>query len=158
MAIETPHITPSLAVTAGTGTRPVVDEHETAPIEPAVAAGVNALAVLDHRSRRRTIPDDQALPGHYLGFEDGDGGTHLLPIDAKIIHIGRASNSDLRLEHMQVSRRHAILVRYGRHVRVLDDRSSAGTFVNGLRVVATDLEDGDVVVIGPVAISYVVVR
>jgi hypothetical protein len=158
MAIETPHLTQSLAMTVGTGTRTVGDERETAPIDHALAATVNALAVLDHRSRRRTIAADQALPGRYLGFQDGDGATHLLPIDAKIVHIGRASNSDLRLEHMHVSRRHAILVRYGRHVRVLDDRSSAGTFVNGLRVVATDLDDGDVIVIGPVAISYVVVR
>lgn len=158
MATETPHLTKGLAMIVGTGTRTVGDERETAPIDPALAGTINALAVLDHRSRRRTIPADQALPGHYLGFADGDGATHLLPIDSKIVHIGRASNSDLRLEHIQVSRRHAILVRYGRHVRVLDDRSSAGTFVNGLRVVATDLEDGDVVVIGPVAISYVIVR
>lgn len=133
-------------------------ERETAALDPMLAPSVSALAVLDHRSRRRAVPASMALPGHYLGVEDDAGDTHLIPLDAKIIHIGRASAADLRIEHAQVSRRHAIIVRYGRHVRVLDDRSSAGTFVNGLRVIATDLESGDVVRIGPIAITYVVVK
>jgi pSer/pThr/pTyr-binding forkhead associated (FHA) protein len=52
---------------------------------------------------------------------------------------------------------HAILVRHGRHMRVLDNRSSNGTYVNGRRIIATSLEDGDVLRIGALAMRYVVV-
>ncbi len=82
----------------------------------------------------------------------------LISIEDRVTHIGRAATADLRFEDPRVSRRHAILVRYGRHVRVLDDRSSEGTFVNGSRVVATDLTEGDVVRLGPVAFTYTIVR
>jgi hypothetical protein len=157
MAIHTPPVparfTPEIAALR----QPAASERETAALDPTLAPGVNALAVLDHRSRRRAVRAGTALPGHYLALEDDTGGTHLLPIDAKIIHLGRGTTADVRLDHAQVSRRHAIVVRYGRHVRVLDDRSSAGTFVNGMRVIATDLEDGDVIRMGPIALTYLVV-
>jgi hypothetical protein len=158
MAIQTPPTPASRLPELDTARYPAGAERETAALDPMLTPTVNALGVLDHRSRRRAVPATMALPGHYLGVEDDEGTTHLIPLDAKIIHIGRASAADLRVEHAQVSRRHAIIVRYGRHVRVLDDRSSAGTFVNGLRVIATDLENGDVVRIGPIAITYVVVK
>jgi pSer/pThr/pTyr-binding forkhead associated (FHA) protein len=74
------------------------------------------------------------------------------------MHLGRSTAADIRFEDAHVSRRHAIVVRYGRHVRVLDDRSSAGTFVNGARIIAAELSDGDVVRLGPVTVRYVVVR
>jgi hypothetical protein len=158
MAIHTPP-TPARSTPELDALRqPAVSERETAALDPTLTPSVNALALLDHRSRRRAVPAGTALPGHYLALEDDAGDTHLLPLDAKIIHLGRGSTSDLRLEHAQVSRRHAIVVRYGRHVRVLDDRSSAGTFVNGIRVIATDLEDGDVIRIGPIALTYIIVR
>jgi pSer/pThr/pTyr-binding forkhead associated (FHA) protein len=39
-------------------------------------------------------------------------------------------------------------------VRVLDDRSSNGTFVNGRRIVQADLRNGDVLVVGRVVLRY----
>ena len=117
----------------------------------------DSIASLDHRSRREAVPQGDAIPGHYLSLEN-DHETLLVPISDRVTHIGRAATADLRFEDPRVSRRHAILVRYGRHVRVLDDRSSEGTFVNGSRVVATDLSDGDVVRLGPVSFTYTIVR
>jgi hypothetical protein len=130
----------------------------TAPLQPGLVLRRDALSVLDLRHRRRAVERSVALPGHYLAVEDGDREQALIPIDGKVIHVGRASTADLRFEDAHVSRRHAIVVRYGRHVRVLDDRSSAGTFVNGERVIATDLRDGDVVRLGPITFTYVLVR
>jgi hypothetical protein len=135
-----------------------VDERITAPLDPAAAPRRDAITVLDYRHRRRAVPRAIATPGHYIGLDDGEGQQQLIPLDGKVVHVGRASGADLRFEDPRVSRRHAIVVRYGRHVRVLDDRSSAGTFVNGVRVIATDLTDGDVVRLGPIAFTYVVVR
>jgi pSer/pThr/pTyr-binding forkhead associated (FHA) protein len=39
-------------------------------------------------------------------------------------------------------------------VRILDDRSANGTFVNGRRVTEAELHDGDVVVLGRVVLTY----
>lgn len=152
MALPTSPLSPTVRLP------PVEDQRETAPLDPATFTLPDAVSALDHRSRRRALPRAQAMPGHYLGLEDGKGRVLVIPIDDKITHIGRAGTSDLRFEDPRVSRRHAILVRYGSHVRVLDDRSSEGTFVNGMRIVATDLLDGDVVRLGPVAFTYTIVR
>jgi pSer/pThr/pTyr-binding forkhead associated (FHA) protein len=56
-----------------------------------------------------------------------------------------------------VSVSHAILVRHGSYMRVLDNRSSNGTYVNGRRIVATNLQSGDVVRLGPVVMRYIAV-
>jgi FHA domain-containing protein len=132
------------------------DERATAALELHHPAVADALATLDHRSRRRAIPRHHAAPGHYLSF-DGSDGEHVLPIDARLLHVGRSSTADVRIEDPHVSRCHAIVVRYGHHVRVLDDRSRAGTYVNGKRIIATDLADGDVVRLGPVPFTYLIV-
>ena len=47
-----------------------------------------------------------------------------------------------------MSRRHALLVRQHDGVRVVDDRSLNGVFVNGNRVEWRTLRDGDEVVVG----------
>jgi hypothetical protein len=150
--------TPPLAATPLPSGQQDAGEPQTATLDPAVGPSRNALLLLDHRSRRRAVPAAIALPGHYIGLDDESGDTFLIPLQSELIHVGRAMSADVRFEDPQVSRRHAIIVRYGRHVRVLDDRSLAGTFVNGVRITATDLTDGDVVRLGPVAFTYTVVR
>ena len=73
-------------------------------------------------------------------------------------HIGRGLNADLRFEDQRVSRTHAILVGHGRTIRLLDDRSAHGTFLNGRRVIAANIQNGDVIRFGPVVVQYVEVR
>ncbi len=130
-------------------------EQVTAPLAaPATEAILDSLTLLDHRTRQRAIGRHLAPFGHYLAFAQ-DGTEWLVPIDSKVTHIGRGLTADVRVEEQRVSRSHAILVRHGRHVRVLDNRSHNGTFVNGRRIVATNIVDGDVIRIGPVVITYV---
>jgi pSer/pThr/pTyr-binding forkhead associated (FHA) protein len=80
-----------------------------------------------------------------------------VPLDRQITHLGRGFTADLRIEQSHVSVSHAILVRHGRFVRVLDNRSKNGTFVNGRRIVATNLQDGDILRLGPIAMRYVAI-
>lgn len=130
------------------------DEQVTAPLEsPATQAILDSLALLDHRTRQRAIGRRLAPFGHYLAFEQ-DGTEELVPIDAKVTHIGRGLASDVRIEEQSVSRSHAILVRHGQHTRLLDNRSANGTFVNGRRIIATNIADGDVLRVGPVVMTY----
>ncbi len=61
----------------------------------------------------------------------------------------------MRLEDLHVSRRHAIIAQRGDGVRVLDDRSSTGTFVNGRQITVAYLTDGDVLRLGRVVFRFV---
>jgi pSer/pThr/pTyr-binding forkhead associated (FHA) protein len=143
MTTQAPLITPE--PTAEQITAPL-DARDTEPI-------LDALALLDHRTRQRAIGRRLAPFGHYLAFEQ-DGEEWLVPIDSNVTHIGRGLTADVRVEEQRVSRSHAILVRHGHHTRLLDNRSANGTFVNGRRVVATNIVDGDVIRIGPVVMTY----
>jgi FHA domain len=134
-----------------------VRELATAPLAVADEPVLDSLRLLDHRTRGRTLEPHLAVPGHYLELRDGEE-VRLMPLGDRIIHVGRGLGADLRFDEVRVSRRHAIIVRYGNHVRVLDDRSANGTFVNGCRVVAIDVADGDVIRLGRVAFRYLRLR
>jgi pSer/pThr/pTyr-binding forkhead associated (FHA) protein len=118
--------------------------------------GTEALAAIEREEGRslctRTLPTPSE-PGRYLEIRSHSEAT-LLPIERDILHIGRSLASDVRLEDVSVSRRHAILVSRGPHMRVLDDRSSNGVFLNGRRVTEADLSDGDVLALGRIVIRY----
>ena len=68
--------------------------------------------------------------------------------------IGRGFGADLRLDDPTVSRRHAIVVSDDRGAVILDDRSANGTRVNGRCVARAELADGDVIMLGRVALTY----
>ncbi len=123
---------------------------------PATGAIVDSLPLLDHASRKRGVSPSFAPRGHYLEFQDGDERLYV-PLAERITHLGRGFTADVRLEQSHVSVSHAILVRHGSFMRVLDNRSSNGTYVNGRRIVTTNLADGDVLRVGPVVMRYVVV-
>ena len=70
------------------------------------------------------------------------------------MRIGRSPSADICLEDPSVSRRHAIVVREEDTVRILDDRSLNGVWVNGERVTSRVLSDGDIVTIGRNEMSF----
>jgi pSer/pThr/pTyr-binding forkhead associated (FHA) protein len=114
---------------------------------------VDPIECLDDRVRHEARPADPVEPGRYIEVQGRDQ-TLLIPVGGEVIHIGRGLAADLRLDESSVSRRHAILVPRSSGARILDDRSSYGTFVNGRRVQQTDLKDGDVIVLGRVMLRY----
>ena len=57
--------------------------------------------------------------------------------------IGRSLAADIRFDDPTVSRRHALIVRQPDGLRVLDDRSLNGVFVNDQRVRQATLDHGD---------------
>ena len=60
----------------------------------------------------------------------------------------------MRFDDPTVSRRHALIVRQPDGVRVLDDRSLNGVFVNGTRVEGRVLRDGDEIVVGRYRLGF----
>ena len=131
------------------------DPHQTASHDaPWLHPITDALGLVDYRVRRHAVPARSAAPGRYLALEDG-ADSLLVPLEREVTHLGRGFTADLRLDEHRVSRTHAILVQRGARVRLLDDRSSNGTFVNGRRIIESGLRDGDVILIGPVVLRYV---
>jgi hypothetical protein len=112
------------------------------------------IAFLDERMRHGGRPVEPIDSGRYIEIQ-GPRQTVRIPLDEEIIHIGRGIGADLHLDDSSVSRRHAVLVPCPGGQRILDDRSSNGTFVNGQRVEQADLRDGDVITLGRVALQYV---
>ena len=94
-----------------------------------------------------------AGPGQYLVFEH-DGETQALPLEREWTRVGRSLAADVRFDDPTVSRRHALIVRQPDGVRVLDDRSLNGVFVNGERVEWRTLTDGDEIVVGRYRLSF----
>ena len=68
--------------------------------------------------------------------------------------IGRSLAADIRFDDATVSRRHALVVSQAEGVRVLDDRSLNGVYVNGDRVEWAPLTDGDEITIGRHSIFF----
>ena len=127
------------------------------PIRSATAEGmterVDPVACLDERGRRQASSAPPEEPGRYIEVQ-GTGETLLIPLAPGVTHVGRGLAADLRLDEASVSRRHAILVHNRTGARILDDRSSNGTYVNGRRIEQADLTNGDVLVMGRVVLRY----
>jgi pSer/pThr/pTyr-binding forkhead associated (FHA) protein len=115
---------------------------------------VDAIAVLDESVRSKALSERPNGPGRFLEVQ-GTGESLLIPLQSgAVMHIGRGLSADLHLDEKSVSRRHAMLVDRPSGARLLDDRSSNGTFVNGRRIVQADLNDGDVLLLGRVVLRY----
>lgn len=85
--------------------------------------------------------------GDYLAYEE-DGRLRVVQLEGSWTRIGRSLSADIRFDDPTVSRRHAMVHRSEGAVRVLDDRSLNGVFVNGERVDMRTLSDDDEVTIG----------
>ena len=113
-----------------------------------------ATAALDVAPSGDSLRSGNALgdlaPARYLLADDGTA----FALGDDVTHVGRGIVADVRLDDHTVSARHAIIVVRPGGPRILDDRSTNGTVVNGRRVDEAELHDGDVVVLGRVVLTY----
>ena len=93
------------------------------------------------------------LVGECLCFEAA-GEAVLVPLTRERTRLGRDLTADVRFDDPTVSRRHALIVRDVDGVRVLDDRSLNGVFVNGRSVECNQLDHGDEIRIGRQRLYY----
>ncbi len=75
-------------------------------------------------------------------------------IDLDEVSVGRGSACTIRLDHELVSRDHCRLRTIGGKVIVEDKDSTSGTFINGSKVDAHVLKEGDLLEVGPYSITY----
>jgi pSer/pThr/pTyr-binding forkhead associated (FHA) protein/predicted RNA-binding Zn-ribbon protein involved in translation (DUF1610 family) len=108
---------------------------------------INADVDLEDRSWLDELRSGLDEPGQYLAYRSDDDIV-AYALQREWTRIGRSLAADVRFDDPTVSRRHALIVRQPDGLRVLDDRSLNGVFVNGERVEWSTLADGDEVVIG----------
>lgn len=102
---------------------------------------------------RSTVRQGELPPA---AAEDGPhllDGARVVPLLATTV-IGRGAEADLQVHDTGVSRRHAELRRTREGVQVHDLGSTNGTRVNGKRVTAATLVNGDVVTVGTTDLIY----
>ena len=102
------------------------------------------------RSRPDWVAEARAnltVAGKYLAYEES-GRRIVVPVSREWTRIGRSLAADVRFDDATVSRRHALVVDQAEGVRVLDDRSLNGIYVNGNRVEWSPLADGDEITVG----------
>jgi hypothetical protein len=88
-------------------------------------------------------------PGRYLAYREDGGEIQVFVLEPGWTRIGRSAAADIRLDDPSVSRRHALIVsELPDSLRVLDDRSLNGVFLNGEIVDWGRLADGDELMIG----------
>jgi len=107
----------------------------------------------DHDSELAQARERISQPGEYLCYEES-GELRTIALNREWTRIGRSLAADVRFDDPTVSRRHALIVRQPDGVRLLDDRSLNGVFVNGERVDGQVLEDGDEIIVGRYRLSF----
>src|SRR5262245_34915018 len=84
---------------------------------------------------------------------DKDGSEPSLTFDAPRVVIGRGASCDVRLPDPSVSQRHAVVSAQGAEYQIIDEASTNGTFVGGVRLspkAPRALRSGDMVRVGRV--------
>ena len=91
-----------------------------------------------------------------IGYLEIDTGAErrVVALREDVIHIGRGLAADVRLDDATVSRKHAVIVRRGDELVILDDRSMNGVWLNGERVTEATLHDGDQIRLGRVPLLF----
>lgn len=117
------------------------DHGQTA--ELALPAEISATSWLS--KAREMLPG----PGRYIALCKEEDEIEIFTIKWGWTRIGRSAAADIRLDDPSVSRRHALIVsEQPDTLRVLDDRSLNGVFLNGELVDWGRLADGDELAIG----------
>ncbi len=106
-------------------------------------------------------PDEVSLDlddlprGGVLVVRAGPNAGSTFAVDKDVITAGRHPDSDIFLDDVTVSRRHAEVVRDGGRLRVRDVGSLNGTYLNRERIEESDLDDGDIVQVGKFKLVFI---
>ncbi len=122
--------------------------------QPALQVVPDAIEASDDAAWLGEVRAELRHGGQYLVFEE-DGEQIVHELEREWTRVGRSLAADIRFDDPTVSRRHALVVRQPDGVRVLDDRSLNGVFVNGERIEWRSLGDGDELVVGRHRLHFV---
>jgi pSer/pThr/pTyr-binding forkhead associated (FHA) protein len=115
-----------------------------------IGAGADKVETSDRALNPVDAAAVDALPvGHaLLVVQKGPGAGSRFLLDVDVVNAGRHPDSEIFLDDVTVSRRHAVFNRTGDSFTVSDVGSLNGTYVNRDRIESHNLSDGDEVQIG----------
>ena len=93
-------------------------------------------------------------PGDYLVFKEAEE-LRIVALIGDWTRIGRSTAADVRFDDPTVSRRHALIIREGDQLRLVDDSSLNGIFVAGERIDRYTLSDGDSFLVGRYRMNFI---
>ncbi len=93
-------------------------------------------------------------PGDYLIFKEADE-LRIVALIGDWTRIGRSTAADVRFDDPTVSRRHALIIREGDQLKLVDDSSLNGIFVRGVRIDRYALVDGDSFLVGRYRMNFI---
>ena len=103
------------------------------------------------------LPQSELEPGQaLLVVQRGPNAGSKFLIDKDVTTAGRHPESDIFLDDVTVSRRHAEIRRTGTRFQLHDNGSLNGTYVNRQRVDETQLANGDELQIGKFKLTFFV--
>jgi pSer/pThr/pTyr-binding forkhead associated (FHA) protein len=92
--------------------------------------------------------------GHCLRMIEGPGAPRLLPLVEERDVVGRSLEASIHVPSGLLSREHMELSRLEGEIRAKDLGSRNGVYLNGLRIHAVILRNGDVLQCGDVVFEY----
>jgi pSer/pThr/pTyr-binding forkhead associated (FHA) protein len=120
-----------------------------APLQGESTLSLTPVEAEDDASEEFPFPHDELQPGQALLLvKRGPNAGSTFLLENEQTTTGRRPDSDVFLDDVTVSRRHARIERRGGSFFVRDDGSLNGTYVNGERVDETKLASGDEIQIG----------
>jgi pSer/pThr/pTyr-binding forkhead associated (FHA) protein len=120
-----------------------------APLQEETTLGLTPVEVEEEVGDDFPFPDEHLELGQgLLMVKHGPNAGSTFMLEAEVTTVGRNPESDVFLDDVTVSRRHAELRRRDGAFSIHDVGSLNGTYVNGERVDATQLASGDEVQIG----------
>lgn len=90
----------------------------------------------------------------YFRVVEPNEAERILVFDSQQLTVGRAKENDLRADYAEMSRRHAVFARTGQRFSVQNLSTSNGTLVNGSAIDTHVLQDGDVVQVAEVTLTF----
>jgi FHA domain len=135
------------------GTNAPMGEPETTSIQIVAEVLANAAS---HKLSAEENAAVSALPPRtaLLVAHDGAGAGSRFLLDQDEVPAGRHPSSEIFLDDVTVSRRHARFVRRADTFEIVDSGSLNGTYVNGDRVDSAVLDNGDEVQIGKFRFTF----
>jgi hypothetical protein len=118
------------------------------PTEVTSTIAFGALGLAEPPEETGEVPAYEELPDAALVVRRGPNAGSRFPLAAEVTTAGRAPDSEIFLDDVTVSRRHAEVTRTAQGYLVRDVGSLNGTYVNRERIEELLLSDGDEVQIG----------
>lgn len=126
-----------------------------APLQEDTTAALTPIEVEDEAAVEFPFPHDELEPGQaLLVVKRGPNAGSTFLIGGELTTAGRSPESDVFLDDVTVSRKHAEIVRRGGEFFIRDVGSLNGTYVNRERVEETKLAGGDEIQIGKFKLSF----